>query len=277
MNAKVAARMVLTVMAFAAFHGVARAQEPDAPAPESPREVEAAPTEGVIQMAELALEGRRVRGRVVSESDVIIRVESPGSGVIGYHKDAVEDLRRFTLSARAYFEGIGDYYQGAAWEADDAPAAFRKARQAYLRALAHGEDEAQKSRLTSKLEAVAADREEWQREAMRREELEKIRHEKDLARLEKELTAERLAAIQRHEQQIEQLWQAVRDLDQHRQSVLAALDQMGHAIEELHEDVDHLRHRDRVFIRSTVFLDLKRAHERLQREVDRLERMVQGK
>ena len=50
------------------------------------------------------------------------------------------------------------------------------------------------------------------------------------------------------------------------------LEELGRRIEEVEDDVERVRHLDRTFIRTNIFLDLKRAHERLDRDVQRLRR-----
>ncbi|MHC4592658.1 MAG: hypothetical protein ACYS8L_08195 [Planctomycetota bacterium] len=263
--------VLAAVLLWAAMASVTAFAEEEAPPPaaEAP-EAEVAPAEGVVEMVELTLEGRKVRGRVVFEDDELLRVERLGAGVIGYRKELVKEVKRFTMSPEAYLEQIGDHHHAGAWDSEDSPAPFIKARQAYQRALAQSTGTQDRARLSAKLEALAADRVEWQKEALRREEIRQARHETELIKVETEVARQKLDALKRQEEQIQQLWAALRQMEQHRAYVLAALDDFGRALEDLEEDVDRLRHLDRIYIRNTVFLDLKRSHMDLRRQVDRL-------
>lgn len=263
--------VLAAVLLWAAMTSITALAEEEAPpaAAETP-EVEVAPAEGTVQMVELTLEGRKVSGRVVFEDDELIRVERLGAGVIGYRKDLVREVNRFTISPEAYLERVGDHHHTAAWDSEDSPALFIKARQAYQRALAQSAGTQNRARLSAKLDAIDADRAEWQKEALRREEIHRARHETELVKLEMEVARQKLAALKRQDEQIQQLWAALREMEQHRAYVLAALDDFGRAIEDLEEDVDRLRDLDRIYIRNTVFLDLKRSHMDLKRRVDRL-------
>jgi hypothetical protein len=248
----IAACLVLAVFS----PGFARGGEEAPPA--------AAPADG-IEMAEITLDGRTVRGRVVAETEEMIRLES-FDGTVGYRKGNVTDLRRFTLSTAAYYEERGDHYHERAWEAEDPPAAFGRARRAYERALAHAREPDLRGRIEAKLASLSAEREEYHAEALRRQELARARQEAELIELEKQLTQEKLLALQRQEQQIRDLAAAYRQVHQELRIALDRLDRIERDIVDLEDDLDD------IFIRHSVFLDLKRSHLRLEREVRRLER-----
>jgi vacuolar-type H+-ATPase subunit I/STV1 len=234
----------------------------------------AAPGGASVDMAELALEGRAVRGRVVFENDQVIRLESPDGGVIGYPKESIGGLRRFTLSRGAYEEEHGDYCRQHARQAEDALSEFAKARQAYQTAMAYAASDADRLRLKAKLEAVAAERDEWQADEARKAQIEKMRQEAELIKLEKQLTQEKLAAFRQQEEDLRRLQVAFRDSQLQMQQFANAIADLARRMDALERYMDDLERRQAVFITNTVFLDLKRAHSDLQREVERLEREV---
>jgi len=247
-----------------------------APAAEQPADASAqgAATQGEVQMAELQLAGRTVEGRLVFEDDKIVRIESIGAGVIGYGRANIREIRLFIIPESAFQERYGDYYHERAWGVDDAPAELARARQAYDQALLlAGTDEARK-RLRAKLDVLAADREEWQLEVLRAQELARARHQTELARLETQLTKEKIEALRRQEQELQALRTAVRRMETDSRLLLRMVEDLQADVRELEEDVDDVRNLGNVFIRTSVFLDLRRSHERLEREVRRLERLV---
>jgi len=266
----------------AALAGAAEQEAADKPTPppgtQEAVSAEAAglPTEpdGAVPMVELSLEGTTVRGRLISETDQVIRVEPFGGGTIGYRKDAVGSLRRFSVTGEAYYEEYGDYWHERAWTAEDAPAAFIRARQALQKALLRVRHEEARARLNAKLQAIAADREEWQKEALRKAELDAVRRQAELAELEKELTQEKIAALKRQDQEIQRLQVALGETQRQTQHLLNVVVDIGRRLDRLEDDVDRIDRLDAVFITHSVFLDLKREHLQLKREVERLEQAV---
>jgi len=224
-----------------------------------------------VQMVELNFGERRVVGRLLMETDKMIRVESPGGGAIGYDKGTIESIRRYTVAAFQYHEGLGDSYRDRAWKVDDAPDQFVRARTAYRRALELSRQPDVRQRLERKLQNLTEGRQEWQRESLRREELRKAAAEADLTELEKQLTEERLATLQRHERILQQMHTAIQDLREENRRVVYAIENLEQHVEDLEEDVDDLERRDNLFITSRVFLDLRSSHRRLERKVEHLE------
>jgi hypothetical protein len=225
-------------------------------------------------MVEVHLEGRTVRGKLLQETDELVRVESIGGGTIGYRREDVKRIVRSEVPATSYHEQVGDHFRERAWEADDAPTMFAKARQAYRRALEHATEEGRRRHLEAKLENLARDRQDWQEDAIMREEVRKAAHEAELARLEKELTEQKLATLRRHEQVIRQMQDTVGSLQDETRRLGYAIETMSRRIEEVEDDIDWLARRDRSFITSTVFVQLKSAHRSLERKVDQLARDV---
>jgi hypothetical protein len=261
---------VLTALGLAAALSLGAAEEEAQPAvgqadvaePLGPNEV---------QMVELDFGERRVTGRLIMETENMIRVESPAGGAIGYDKGTIESIRRYVLPAHLYHERLGDSARDRAWS-DEAPDRFLEARRAYRRALELARAPEDRQRLEHKLENLTEERQEWQREALRREELRKAAAEADLTELEKELAEERLATLQRHEQILEQMQRVIQDMQEENRDIRYAIDNLHRHVEELEDDVDDLERRDNVFITSRVFLDLRSSHRRLERKVERLER-----
>jgi hypothetical protein len=237
-------------------------------AQEAPPARAEAPSSERVQMAEIVLDGQTVRGRVLADTDELIRLESL-HGTIGYRKDSISELRRFTVSRTAYYEERGDHHHERAWDAEDPADAFIHARRAYQQALAHAQDAVDRDRIEAKLEGVASEREQYHQEALRRQEVARARQEAALIELEKQLTEEKLRALRRQEQEIRELATAYRQVHQELLIALDRLDRIERDIAELEDDLDD------IFIRHSVFLDLKRSHLRLERVVRRLERSLE--
>lgn len=262
--------IVVTALGLAAVLSVGATEESEQPAPEQ-RAAEQASEPNQVQMVELDFGERRVAGRLIMETENMIRVESSAGGAIGYDKGRIESIRRYAVPVHQYHERLGDTARERAWS-DEAPDRFLEARRAYRRALELARAPEDRQRLEHKLENLTEERQEWQREALRREELRKAAAEADLTELEKKLTEERLATLQRHEQVLEQMQRVIQDMQEENRDVRYAIENLQRHVVELEDDVDDLERRDNVFITSRVFLDLRSSHRRLERKVERLER-----
>ena len=257
------------------------AAKPAAEKPAQPQEeaavepvAEVAEPGKLVQMVELALPGRTVKGRLVFENEEIIRVEAIGAGVIGYARGTIREIRRYTVSESAFHEQYGDYYHGRVWGADDGPAEFARARQAYQRALLAAGTDDDRARLEAKLDILTADRDEWQKEALRAQQLELGVHEIDLAILEKQLTKERIEALKNQEQELQALRAAVQRMQTDGQILTRMVEDLRADLVDLEDEVDDLNDLDNFYVRTNVFVDLRRAHERLERDVQRMERSM---
>ncbi len=225
-----------------------------------------------VQMVELTFPHRKVTGRLLDETDAMVRVETRTGGAIGYSRATIQEIRRFTVPAHEYYERIGDAFRETAWQAADAPDQFSKAWRAYSRAVEVSEEPQAKERLERKLEALTEERREWQREALRRHELRKAAAEADLRQLERELTEEKLATVRRHQRILEQMHEAIRELQEYSRHTSNLMENMQRHLAEVERDVDALRRRQYNFVSSGVFRDLRDSHHRLERRVARLER-----
>jgi hypothetical protein len=236
-------------------------------------EPEDRPADGV-PMAEIWIKDQPIRGRIVLETETSLRIDPPGRSPMAYPLDSLQKINRFTLPAHEYHEEVGDAWRDRAWDAADPPEAFIKARRAYRRAIEHAPAEEQEERLRAKLEGVAAEREEWHQEALKEEELRKAAHEAEAARISKELAKEELASVRRQEEVLKE----VRDSFEQTGERLRRLEEFARdvsgEIEDLEEDIDRLYDRDRAFVRTTVFLDLRRNYRDLEDRLERLETML---
>ena len=246
-----------------------RAEKPGA------AELPAVEAGGDVPMAELTLGDRRVSGRVISETDQMIRIERLGGGIIGYNKDTVREIRRFSVSPAAYYEELGDHYRQAAWDSGDAATSFAKAALAYGRALADARTKEEKDRIPVKVQAVANDRAEWHRDALRQEQLKQARYDTQMLELETQLTKAKLAALDRQQAELADLRVQVKNLQTEMGRLQFVVDNLDRDLDGLTERVDQFRFLDRTFVTTNIFLDLERSHQDLRREVDRLERVVQ--
>ena len=221
-----------------------------------------------IGMVELPLEGKKVVGRVIFEDEQTIRVEPFGAGVIGYRKDVMGAIRRFTLSREAYYAEYGDYYHDRAWSVEDALAEFNKARQAYGKALAYAASDEERARLKTKLDSVLADQDAWQTEAIRKADVEKARQQAELVKLERQMTEEKLAAFRRQDQTIRELQTAMAEMQRRTQFLLNTMQDVDRRIQALERNLAMI---DRV---NAAFLDLRQSLIDLKARVDRLEHPI---
>jgi len=167
-----------------------------------------------VPVVRFALGKTIVRGKVVGEDDQMLRVEGLDGSVIGYSKDTVRDIERAPMPAAQYHEMVGDYFLERASLAQGTPDDFVRARRAYQKSLSLRPT----PEVTDKLAQVAGEREEWQREALRRKELEEAQARIELVKLQKE-TLEKELALQREtlaavQEQARTLAQAQRRMDE---------------------------------------------------------------
>ncbi len=264
--------LLALVAMFILVTGALLAQE--APEPEQPPESATPALEepaDTVEMVEVVLEDRVVRGRLLNETDESVRVQALAGWTSAYRKDAVRELRRFSVPAYAYYEELARYYQEQAWEAEDPPAMFLQARRAYRGALQHAEAPDVRERLNQRLDELEADRKEWQQELLRRQEASKAQHEAEMARIESDLARERLESLRRQEELVDRLARAIQQIQDSNLRITRALEEMDRRLAELEDEVDDLDYRRRHFVNHTVFFSLRREHQRLKARVDRLE------
>jgi hypothetical protein len=224
-----------------------------------------------VPMAEFQSGGRSVTGRIVQEDETTIVVETAAGGSIGYQKEGLRALRRYTVSLTAYYEGTGDYYHDRAWTAEEPDVDHMRARQAYRRALLAASTPEDQQRVTAKLEALAEDRQEWQAEAVRREEVKRAAQEAELARIQTELAQESLVRIARHEQTMRDMAEMIRRLQGEMIRLARMVENLEDQIEDLEDDIYRAYARDRVYVTNAVFVDLRNRHFELERRVKQLE------
>jgi len=225
-----------------------------------------------VPMVEVPVGKSTVRGRLLSETDEMIKIESLGRGIIGYRKEGMAEIKRFDVTAADYYTRLGDFHHERAWRVEDGAEEFLKSRQAYLRALSAGPAAAEEQSIRAKLELLSDDRDEWQKEALRKAELEKAQHEVELMKIRQEVAREQLKTAVEQQAQIQALGNAMHELQDQMARLVAFVDKLSIDVEDLEDEVDDLDRRRRVYITNTVFMDLKRAHDSLEREVRRLER-----
>jgi hypothetical protein len=264
---------VALALAFLAMGAAEPAAEPKTDAAAVPG-VKVTKPGDTVSMVELTLSGRTVEGRLVYEDDKIIRIEPIGTGTIGYALNTIRGIRRFSIPASEFDERCGEYYQDHAWTANDPPAEFVRARQAYNRALLAATDDEARTRVKAKMEILTADRNEWQQEALREQDLELGRHQIDLVVLERQLTKQKIDALARQEQQIQDLQDAVRRIEDDAQTLAGTVDDLQADVLDMADEVGNLQNLDDIYVRNDTFADLRRAHEALEREVQRLNRAL---
>jgi hypothetical protein len=229
-----------------------------------------------IPMAEIRLERKVVVGRIVHEDDEMIRVEPIGMGAIGYRKDTLQELRRFSLSPSAFAERAGDYCLEQAPGSNDALAEFAKASAAYQKALILTQDPDDVERLNRKLAAVTAGRQDWHDAEMQRQEVTRAQAETELLEVEKQLAAGKLAMLEQQERALQQLGQVVTQIDQQVKFLTAAVDQMNRHVTALAGQVEEMRNDALDLDRNADFRDLRASVNRLRRDVDYLLRSRGG-
>lgn len=222
-----------------------------------------------VPVVELQLSGRTVRGRLMAESDDALRVEAPGAGTIGYSKESVQDVRRFTVPAHDYLEQVGDHYAERMWDSPDAPSLFARARRAYAEAHDRAPTPGAQERLEEKVARLEAEREAWQQEKLRRDELARAEAETEAARLGRELAERKLASLERVQQQLadqqqlmQRLTSELAQLSAEARGMSRDLALLARQMDYLEDEVEELAHLDRIFVTHHVFYDLRRAADR---------------
>ncbi len=197
--------------------------------------------------------------------------ERLGGGEIGYDKNLVQDLKRYEVPRYAYHESVGDYWAAKAWDFEDDQIDFIKARKAYQVALSHSPSGTSKERLQTKHDNMLKERDEWQREAIRRQELLKAEEEAKNARLQKELTQRELAALKELSGVKEELQTTMDRLRNDIAALGREIRSINRALKDMEEDIEDLEARWRR--RPTVLIyDLRRSHDSLRHRLDEMER-----
>jgi len=275
MKTTLSAASIVAVLTAAAVLGAAPAQDGGA----APSQAE---TPRTVPMVRLTLDnGQKITGMLQKEDEATLYVTSLGGGTIGYRRDLIKELSRFTLPTGEYAEQAGDFLAEQLWKVEDASAAYVSARQQYRQALSQTTTARDHQRLLGKLDALEKEREAWQAEMLRRAEAEKAQQESELIRLEKELAEQKLATLRDHEGRLQQVELLTRQFQIALRQLQDQTDRIGRAVEEIdrdlaivEDDVEDLERLDRIFVTNTVFVDLRRRHEELRREVQRLQRSL---
>jgi len=275
MKTTLSAASIVAVLTAAAVLGAAPAQDGGA----APSDAE---TPRTVPMVRLTLDnGQKITGMLQKEDEATLYVTSLGGGTIGYRRDLIKELSRFTLPTGEYAEQAGDFLAEQLWKVEDASAAYVSARQQYRQALSQTTTARDHQRLLGKLDALEKEREAWQAEMLRRAEAEKAQQESELIRLQKELAEQKLATLRDHEGRLQQVELLTRQFQIALRQLQDQTDRIGRAVEEIdrdlaivEDDVEDLERLDRIFVTNTVFVDLRRRHEELRREVQRLQRSL---
>jgi len=240
-------------------------------APEAEQGLEHWPASAApVQMAEFVVSGRKLKGRITSEDDRMIRIERLGSGEIGYEKTRLQHLKRYEVPASIFHESVGDYHAAKTWDFDDDESDFIRARKAYQRALACLPTPVVKERIQKKYDGILKERDEWQEEALKRQELLTAEQETENARLQKELTQEKLDALEELSQTKEELQTRISGLRGDVAALARQIRSMDRSMAKMAEDIEDLE--DRWRRRPTVLIyDLRRSYDSLRSRIQRLE------
>jgi len=231
-------------------------------------------SEKAIPMVEFLLGDRHVIGRLLGETDQALRVETAAGGAIGYPKEKITGLKRYSIPTSAYYEKAGDRYRESAWESENATPLFIKARRAYQKALEAAHTDEARAHVNVKLQDLAQDQQEWRQDALRRKEMKKAEYEMDLARLQKQLAEEKLTTIRRQEQALRHIQSVVNSLERDMRRVLLDVENLQRHCEEIDDDVDDLQRLRRASVSRYELTDLKNSQRRLEARVRRLEDAV---
>jgi hypothetical protein len=199
-------------------------------------------SKGGIPMVRFVLRDAVQEGRLVSEDEGTLRVESLSGSVIGYRKADFKNLERFSLSPEAYYERVGDYFADQLWDFKDDLNDFARARRAYQKSLNAAPTESAKE----KLEELASQREVWQKEMLLRQEILAAEARAESARLEKEATQRKLKDLQDIADGLGTLEERVKAMEQSEKLTQARLQDIRHEIRNLQDDV--YRRFDRVYV-----------------------------
>jgi len=257
------------VLCVAAVRGWA-AQEPAPAAAAAAADAVVSPENlpRTIDMAELTFHGRKVRGRVIAETETTIHIEGLGGGTTGYPKKGAEDLRRFALKSSLYFEQRADVVHESVWTAGDPGVEAMTARRLYLRALTLTDTDEQTARLKRKMENLATLREQLHKEDLHREELRKAKAEADLVEKEKMLAEAKLKSLEQYDKAITQLQKEFLALHERNRVLATAIEELAEEAEDMADEIDDLDNN------RTLIINLNRNYETLKGDVDRLRRLV---
>ncbi len=221
------------------------------PAVGAPRE-EPAEGEGV-QMVRFLLGSRLVEGRLVHEDVKGLRVENPDGSVIGYDKAGLKDLQRFEITPAQYHEKAGDRYADRLWDFVDDLDDFARARKAYQKSLAITES----ASVRQKLEALEREREEWQKEFLRRKDVEEAEARAEAARLEKEMAekeaqgqAKLAETVEQQAIQLKELEGRLKTLEDTTRLMRDRIAELRHDLERLEDDVRRQWNSIRIYFRN---------------------------
>lgn len=189
-----------------------------------------------ITLVELELKGRKITGRLISDTDDVMKVKVLGAGEIGYSWKLINNVKRRTVTRDVYYEMVGDYYANRTWDFKNDLEDFIQARKSYARALLYAKSDERKAELREKYENIQQEREEWQRENVKQEQLRKAEKEADTAELQKELTRQKLdnlESIQAYRRRIIQLEDAVGQLSREVQYLRSVVYELEDELSDL--------------------------------------------
>jgi hypothetical protein len=184
------------------------------------------------------------------------------------------DIERYHISHLEWVEKGGDLRRGRALDSKEPSVELLQALHAYQQALVLAADPKDRERLDAKVGMVLQLQEAWHNESLRRQELGIMVQEAELLKLEKELTAEKLAALKQQGVEVARLRAEVERLREDDRRIARAFDEISQAVIALEEDIDDLRGFDRVFVTINDFGDLRSDLENLERQVRRLQARV---
>lgn len=237
-------RLFAVLMIALMLHGTATAvvyaQEQQATAPAAQEQAESDEKVAIggdkISLVELELKGRTITGRLISETEEVMKVKVLGAGEIGYSKKLINNVKRRSVTRDVYYEMVGDYYANRTWDFKNDLEDFIQARKNYARALLYARSEERKMELREKYENIKKEREEWHRENVKQEELRKAEKEAQTAELEKELTRkqlENLESMRAYRQRIFQLEDAVGQLSREVQRLRSLVFELEDELSDL--------------------------------------------
>ena len=189
-----------------------------------------------IPVVRFALGKMIVRGRLLTETEDMLHVENVNGSVIGYRRSDIKGLQRRDMPAEAYHEMVGDRHKDNVWDFKDDPDDFARAHRAYEKSLTIRVTES----ATAKMARLQKEREEWQREMLRRKELEEADARIALLRRQKEALQEQAEAQRDIVDLLAQQAEALRKMAARQIDIARGLERVSERLRAVQRDVDDL-------------------------------------
>lgn len=199
-------------------------------------------------------------GRIISEDADLMRIELLSGGIIGYQVKDLKNPERLMVTPAQYQEKVGDCFSGQLWDFEDDLDDYARARTAYRRSL----DIAPDPGVEKKLEKLTAEREELQKELLRRKEVEAAEERAETARLDREAVEQELKQLKELEEMLkhqsgllDKIVEKIKDSDQTDKLLKDRTAELKKDLDDLADEVHKMSRRITALARRADGLEMK--------------------